>query len=295
MPLIIQIFLFGYTATFDLNHAPIAVLNESHGKYSQQLVAQVGASPTFYIRRYLQNASQMKDELNPRDSLAIVHIQSDFDSKLAQGKEGPVQIITDGRNSTTAGLAAAELSMIIQDFNHRYVGVPEGINVEMRAWYNPNLQTQWNIVTALIGTLSFIQVLMLSALSVAREREYGTFDQLLVSPYRPFEILLAKATPPIFIGIAQTFIVVLFAVFWFDIPMRGSLLPLYFRDFHFYVIDSRNRTGDFFHIADDAAGNDFLVCADCSNGYFVRSCHTGIQHAGNPAGSDICRSLEVCP
>ena len=108
VPLIIQIFLFGYTATFDLNHAPIAVLNESHGKYSQQLVAQVGASPTFYIRRYLQNASQMKDELNPRDSLAIVHIQSDFDSKLAQGKEGPVQIITDGRNSTTAGLAAAE-------------------------------------------------------------------------------------------------------------------------------------------------------------------------------------------
>lgn len=184
-------------------------------------MAQVGASPTFYIRRYLQNASQMKDELNPRDSLAIVHIQSDFDSKLAQGKEGPVQIITDGRNSTTAGLAAAELSMIIQDFNHRYVGVPEGINVEMRAWYNPNLQTQWNIVTALIGTLSFIQVLMLSALSVAREREYGTFDQLLVSPYRPFEILLVKATPPIFIGIAQTFIVVLLRCFGLIYPCEG--------------------------------------------------------------------------
>ena len=103
VPLIIQIFLFGYTATFDLNHAPIAVLNESHGRFSQQLISQIGASPTFYIRRYLDNASQMKDELNPRDSLAIVHIQSDFDSKLAQGKQGPVQIITDGRNSTTAG------------------------------------------------------------------------------------------------------------------------------------------------------------------------------------------------
>ena len=76
VPLIIQIFLFGYTATFDLNHAPIAVLNESHGRFSQQLVSQIGASPTFYIRRYLDNASQMKDELNPRDSLAIVHIQS---------------------------------------------------------------------------------------------------------------------------------------------------------------------------------------------------------------------------
>ena len=144
-----------------------------------------------------------------------------------------MQIITDGRNSTTAGLAAAELSTIIQEFNHRYVGVPEGIDIETRAWYNPNLQTQWNIVTALIGTLSFIQVLMLSALSVAREREHGTFDQLLVSPYRPFEILLAKATPPIVIGIAQTFIVVLFAVFWFDIPMRGMLLPLYFGIFIF--------------------------------------------------------------
>ncbi len=158
--------------------------------------------------------------------------------------------------------------MIIQDFNHRYVGVPEGINVEMRAWYNPNLQTQWNIVTALIGTLSFIQVLMLSALSVAREREYGTFDQLLVSPYRPFEILLAKATPPIFIGIAQTLLSFFLRCFGLIYPCEGLFYRL-FRDFHFYVIDSRNRTGDFFHIADDAAGDDFLVCADCSNGYFV--------------------------
>ena len=82
VPLIIQIFLFGYTATFDLNHAPIAVLNESHGRFSQQLVSQIGASPTFYIRRYLDNASQMKDELNPRDSLAIVHIQSHRANKV---------------------------------------------------------------------------------------------------------------------------------------------------------------------------------------------------------------------
>lgn len=96
VPLIIQIFLFGYTATFDLNHAPIAVLNESHGKYSQQLVAQVGASPTFYIRRYLQNASQMKDELNPRDSLAIVHIQSDFEFK-ARARQGRSRTDNYGR------------------------------------------------------------------------------------------------------------------------------------------------------------------------------------------------------
>lgn len=233
VPLVIQIFLFGYTANFDLRDAPVGILNESHGKYSQQLVAQIDASPTFYIRKYLDNANQMAGELSPRDSLAIVHIPSNFDRLIAQGKEAPVQVITDGRNSTTAGLAGAELSQIINSFNHRYVGVPEGLSFETRAWYNPNLQTQWNIVTALIGTLSFIQVLMLSALSVAREREHGTFDQLLVSPYRPFEILLAKATPPIVIGIAQTFIVVLFAVFWFDIPMKGSLIPLYFGIFIF--------------------------------------------------------------
>lgn len=233
VPLVVQIFLFGYTATFDLNHVPIAVLNESHGKYSQQLVAQIGASPTFWIRTHLRNANEMKDELSPRNSLAIVHIQSDFDAKLARGEQGPVQIITDGRNSTTAGLAGAELASIIQAFNARELKIPQGIEIEPRAWYNPNLQTQWNIVTALIATLSFIQVLMLSALSVAREREHGTFDQLLVSPYRPFEILLAKALPPIVIGILQTFIVVLFAVFWFDIPMRGSLIPLYFGIFVF--------------------------------------------------------------
>lgn len=233
VPLVVQIFLFGYTATFDLKHVPIAVLNESNGQYSRQLIAQIGASPTFWVRKHLRSPKEMSEELSPRNSLAIVHIQSDFDAKISQGEGALVQIITDGRNSTTAGLAGAELSSIIQAFNERALKIPVGIDIEPRAWYNPNLQTQWNIITALVGTLSFIQVLMLSALSVAREREQGTFDQLLVSPYRPFEILLAKALPPIAIGILQTFIVVLFAVFWFDIPMRGSLIPLYFGIFIF--------------------------------------------------------------
>ena len=233
VPLIIQIFLFGYAATFDLNNAPVAILNHSNGQYSRELVAQISASPTFHIWKHLQGNQQLAESLTPRTALAIVQIQSDFDAKVSRGEPAEVQIIVDGKNSTTAGLAAADLSKIIQNFNSRSLKLAQPLKIQTRAWYNPNLITQWNIVTSLIATLSFIQVLMLSSLSVARERERGTFDQLLVTPYRPFEILLAKAIPPIVIGIAQTFIVVLFAVFWFNIPFRGHLVPLYFGIFVF--------------------------------------------------------------
>lgn len=101
------------------------------------------------------------------------------------------------------------------------------VNVVSRSWYNPNLETRWPLIPALIATLSMMQTLMLTALSVAREREQGTFDQLLVTPYTPLEIMLGKAIPPTLIGLAQATLVLLMALFWFDIPMAGSLLNLY--------------------------------------------------------------------
>jgi ABC-2 type transport system permease protein len=99
--------------------------------------------------------------------------------------------------------------------------------VESRAWFNPNLETRWNILPGLIASLSMIQTLMLSALSVARERENGTFDQLLVTPFTPTEIMIGKAIPTITIGLVQSTIVLLVALLWFEIPMAGSLITLY--------------------------------------------------------------------
>ena len=123
------------------------------------------------------------------------------------------------------------ISGIVEKFNadwrseHGLAATPLGIT--SRAWYNPNLETRWNMIPGLIGTLTLIQTMMLAAMSVAREREQGTFDQLLVTPFRPYEIMAGKALPAMAIGLFQATGVLLVAQLWFHIPFAGSYLTLY--------------------------------------------------------------------
>ncbi len=104
-----------------------------------------------------------------------------------------------------------------------------------RSWYNPNLETRWFMVPGLIGMLTLVQMIILTAMSVAREREQGTFDQLLVSPFRPMEIMAGKSAPSILIGLVQATLVLGIALFWFRIPFQGSLVTLYCGIFLFLV------------------------------------------------------------
>jgi ABC-2 type transport system permease protein len=125
-------------------------------------------------------------------------------------------------------MAADHLSTLVNEFNASLRNaVRPPVNLEIRAWFNPNLESRWNIVPALIASLSMMQTLLLAALSVAREREQGTFDQLLVTPLRPMEILVGKALPAIVIGLMQASIVFCVALFWFRIPFHGSPVLLY--------------------------------------------------------------------
>ena len=114
------------------------------------------------------------------------------------------------------------------DFNARHGAQAPGVAVERRAWYNPNLESRWTLMPGLIAALSMLQTLLLAALSVAREREQGTFDQLLVTPLTPMQILIGKALPAILVGLIQSTIIFLIIRFWFQIPMNGSVWLLYF-------------------------------------------------------------------
>jgi len=227
VPVLLQSVLFGYAVTFDLNDAPYALLNLSHGEASSELVSRLDGSGIFHRVATLTRVEEIQTVIDEQKALLVVHIPSDFQTRLAQGDPAPIQVILDGRNSNTAGSAAAGLASIVGDFNRdRGLAAPP-LSVVSRAWYNPNLETRWPLIPALIATLSMMQTLMLTALSVAREREQGTFDQLLVTPYTPLEIILGKAIPPTLIGLAQASLVLLMALFWFRIPMAGSLLDLY--------------------------------------------------------------------
>jgi ABC-2 type transport system permease protein len=199
VPVLMQALLYGYGATYDLSYAPYAVLDQSRGAASTELLARVDGTGVFKREASLNTPQQIAQVVDRGHVLLVLHFPADFDARLAGGQQAPLQMILDGRNSTTAGAAAAQVSAIVAAYNRSRTGTP-AVSVERRAWYNLNLESRWNLMPALIAALSLIQTLLLSSLSVAREREQGTFDQLLVTPLTPMQILVGKAVPPMLVG-----------------------------------------------------------------------------------------------
>ncbi|WP_138466995.1 ABC transporter permease [Poseidonocella sp. HB161398] len=225
-PAIIQSLLFGYGGTFDLTHVPYALLDQSRGSASRELVARLDGTGVFEREATLSSASQIAGQIDAGRVLLAVSIPPDFETLLAAGSEAPVQVILDGRNSATASAAAGYVASVVAAFNAERGNAP-AVTIDRRAWFNPNLQSRWNLMPALIAALSMLQTLMLSAMSVAREREQGTFDQLLVTPLTPTQILIGKALPTMAVGILQSTLIFLVILFWFRIPISGSVPLLY--------------------------------------------------------------------
>ncbi len=234
-PVFIQAVLFGYAASYDVNHVDYAVLDQSRSQSSQQVLAHLDGSGIFKRTADLQNNQQIQQVINDRTALAVITIPADFEDKLNNQEASPIQVILDGRNSSTASMAGSYISSVVGQVNRERLGASSAIMVQARTWYNPNVESRWGIMSSLIATLSMMQTLLLSALSVAREREQGTFDQLLVTPYTPTQIMIGKAIPPIMIGVIQSSIILAIILFWFQIPMNGSLTLLYFGLFAFNI------------------------------------------------------------
>ncbi|EAU55651.1 ABC transporter permease [Mariprofundus ferrooxydans] len=230
-PPIIQLLVFGYAATFDLNHVPYALYNEDGGAVSRQLAARFAGAPVFDLISTIRRDADIRPLIDDRQARLIVHISPQFSRDLALGKPAPVQLIVDGRNSNSALIVLNYASSIVQQFNadrlqRSGMGGPP-VHLEVRAWFNPNLQSRWFLIPGIAGLITLIVTMLVTALSVAREREQGTFDQLLVTPLRPVEILLGKALPGFIIGMFEATVIIALAVFWFDIPLLGSLVTLY--------------------------------------------------------------------
>lgn len=228
VPPFLQALLFGYAATYDLKNVPYVVLDESRSYASQQILAKMDSTSAFFRVANLNHVREAEDLINQGDALMYLHFPSDFEQKRLSGQPAPLQIIVDGRNSTTAGSALAQVSAIVNEFNAvqpDYSRPP--LVVQSRVWFNPNQESRWSIMPALIASLSMMQVIMLAALSVAREREQGTFDQLLVTPATPSQIMIGKAIPAILVGLMQSSFILLMIYFWFKIPMAGNLSALY--------------------------------------------------------------------
>ena len=230
-PPLIQLMVFGYAASFDLNHVPVAVYDADPSRASAELVARFTGSPTFTVEDVLHSDRRIDGLIDSRRVKMVLVIDRRFSGDLLAGRPAPVQIIVDGRNSNTALLIEGYANTIISDFSLDWAaahGAPAPAAVlDLRTRYNPSLASRWFIVPGIVALLTQVVTLLVVALSVAREREMGTFDQLLVTPLRQIDILLGKGLPGVLIGVLEASVIILAAVFWFHVPLRGGLAPLY--------------------------------------------------------------------
>jgi len=231
VPPLIQTLVFGYAANMDIHRVRIAIYDQDGGGIARSFVARFSGSPDFSVVSHVRNQREVRRVIDEKRALGVLHLGPDFSRDLLQHHAAPVQILLDGRNSNTAAIALARMQRITQQFDrdwtrqHGQRAPPASL--EVRAWFNANLDSHWFFVPGIVGLLILVATMMVTAMSVAREREQGTFDQLLVTPMRPVEILVGKSLPGFIIGLVESAVIILVAVYWFDVPFRGSLPLLY--------------------------------------------------------------------
>jgi ABC-2 type transport system permease protein len=231
VPPLVQLIVFGYAATFDLSRVPIAVYNQDGSAASRALVARFLGTHVFRQVALLESTRRITPLIDARKVGLVLAIDRHFTRDLLTHRPAPVQLIVDGRDSNTALIILGYANSIITDFSlhwlrtHGEPPVPALLHVRTR--YNPQLASRWFIVPGIVALLTQVVTLLVVGLSVARERELGTFDQLLVTPFRQIEILLGKGIPGLLIGTIEASATILVAVLWFHVPLRGSLIALY--------------------------------------------------------------------
>jgi ABC-2 type transport system permease protein len=176
-PPILQLLVFGFAATFDLTHAPMAIYDEDRGTAARELVARLEGSRNFEVVARLDHDGQIAPLIDGRNALLVLHIGPRFSEDIRRGEGGKVQVILDGRNSNTAMLALNYVQSIVIDYNiawaEHHGGQKPPAQLQIRPWYNANLESRWFIVPGIVGLLTLVVTLIVTALSVAREREAG--------------------------------------------------------------------------------------------------------------------------
>jgi ABC-2 type transport system permease protein len=231
VPPLIELLVFSFAATQEVKNVPIAVLNEDYGTAARDLIARFEGSRYFAEIHYLHGEPEIAPAVDSRSVLMVLHLGPDFSRRLEAGMPAEVQLVLDGRRSNAAQIVAGYAQAIFDAFDRELAATrrapPPPSLVAARVWFNPNLETTWNTVPSLVAILTTLMGLVVTALSVARERELGTFEQLLVSPLEPIEIIIGKTVPALIIGLAAGTLMIAAGVLVFRIPFQGSFALLY--------------------------------------------------------------------
>jgi len=233
---VIMLLLFGYALSLDVAQIPTLIFDSDGSPESRALIARFEGSRYFEILGFVDDYRTIESSIDRDECLIAVVIPKDFSRNLLTGKEVQVQLIIDGSDSNTASIAlgyaeaivASHASELQSAASNQKSGTPTPLPVEaqLRVWYNSDLESQNYIIPGLLAVILMIISAMLTSLTIAREWEMGTMEQLLSTPLRPAELVLGKMSAYFAVGAIDTVIVIVVGVIIFEVPLRGSLFFL---------------------------------------------------------------------
>lgn len=223
VPPLLQLLVFAFAATLEVRNVDIAVHNQDAGRWSQELITRLDTAGFVRRVRHVTDNRELRALLDQGSVIAALDIPADFSRAIAAGDSGRVQVLVDGRRSNSGQITVGYLSTIAADVGAEVTLHAAPIApVVVRNWFNPNLVYRWFIVPGLSGILALFSALLITSLSIARERELGTFDQLLVSPTSTPEIIVSKSVPALAIGTVLGLTMIAAGIVLFRIPFSGS-------------------------------------------------------------------------
>jgi len=232
---LIQLLVFGYVVNYDIKDIRVALIDQSLTRESRMLADAFSANRIFRITHFPADHRGMENLfLGGKVDLGI-KVPPDFSSRIRRGDTASVQILADGSMSNMASVRIAYTTMVLDRLNGQLVRELYGrelqygkIDGRIRTWYNPNLDSQHFFVPGIVAFVIMLISLLLTSIAIIKEREAGTMEQLIVTPLRPIEMIIGKTIPYTIIAIGQMVLVMIFAVFWFEVPLAGSVFALFF-------------------------------------------------------------------
>jgi drug efflux transport system permease protein len=221
---VLQLLAFGYAVSTDIYDTATFVVDHDRSRDSRDLLAAFTASGYFRIVGRSESPRDLVSVLERGDAVVGIEIPAGFSKALGSGKVARVGVLLDGTNSNTASVAQSYAERILLDFARRRTGVAiqGGVELRERPWFNPNLESRDYNVPGVVGSLILLVCLLLTSLAVVREREIGTLEQLNVTPLTAGELIAGKTIPFAIIGLVEVSVVTTVALFWFELPFRGS-------------------------------------------------------------------------
>ena len=241
---IIQLTVLGYAATTDVKDIPLLVVDGDRSTASRELIARFDASSNFYIVDVVSGNGSVEQHLSHGTAWMALTIPAGFNERLSSGRSDTVQVIADGTDSNSTGVALGYARNVVASFSAEKTvdlrpGLPRiaPIDADIRVWFNPRLESRDFMVPGIVALLLLVVTTNLSAMAIVREREVGTLEQLNVTPLARWELIVGKLLPYALIGMFDVILVTLVAVFWFEVPFLGSF-PLLFGCSAIYLLST---------------------------------------------------------